>query len=294
MTRRFAVAVALGAAALAFAADDPNAPLANAKQQLQSLKKDEAAQKAGTQSGAKLDLPALNTPGQELDLPAPKREEADAKSKAADQKNWLLEGYDKLDKKAGAGRTDRKASVSEKPLDPNDPDYFLRLYERQRAEREERESERLDLKSINASELATTASDPFAPFMKGWLANSPVRDALKSTVGSDTSSEPALVAEPPTPVASVAVTDVALLGTPRPPNTNSFVQALGLPSLDQSKPTEVHNPTVTLQNPPAAPTSRPPANTIYDLPERPKVDLKQSLPPPPSEDKKYFPQLKKF
>lgn len=292
MTRRFAVAVALGTAALTFAADDPNAPLANTKQQLQSLKKDEAAQKAGTQGVAKFDLPALNTPGQELDLPAPKREEADAKSRAADRKNWLIEGYDKLDKKSEAKRADGKASADEKPLDPSDPDYFLRLYERQRAERDAntREFDRLQM-----NERSSEAADPFAPFMNDWLANSPVRDALKDSLGHQaTAAEMLPGAETVSSSASAAPAAPVSGEALRETGTNPFVQALGLPALDQSKPTDVRTPIVTLQNPPAASTSPVPANTIYDLPERPKVDLKQSLPPPPSEDKKYFPQLKKF
>lgn len=292
MTRRFAVAVALGTAALAFAADDPNAPLANTKQQLQSLKKEEAAQKAGTQRAAKFDLPALNTPGQELNLPALKREEADAKKKAADRKNWLLEGYDKLDKKSEAKRADGKASADEKPLDPDDPDYFLRLYERQRAERDAntREFDRLQM-----NERSGEAADPFAPFMKDWLANSPVREALKDSLGHQAiDAEMVPGAETVSSSASAAPAAPVIGEASRETGTNPFVQALGLPALELSRPVEGRSPTITVQSPPAVPTSPIPANTIYDLQERPKVDLKQALPPPPSEDKKYFPQLKKF
>lgn len=303
MTRRFAVAAALGAAALAFAADDPNAPLARTKEQLQSLKKDEAARNAGTQSGAKLDLPTLNTPGQELDLPAPKREDADPNNgKHAGQKNWLLDGFDKLESKrgaigTGARRADGKGSAGddEKPLDPNEPDYFLRVYERQRAARD---AKQLELNaSGDARELKTdAAADPFAPFMKDWLANSPVRDALKDTFGRDGSGELA------SPVNGGRASQIG--GAPDAPATdtarataaaaNPFVRALGLPTLETSKPAEVRAPAVDVPNPPIAPTSATGANTIYDLPERPKVDLNQTLPPPPTEDKKYFPQLKKF
>ncbi|MBI2510523.1 MAG: hypothetical protein HYV96_00970 [Opitutae bacterium] len=302
MTRRFAVVAALGAAALAFAADDPNAPLAHTKEQLQSLKKDEAARNAGTQSGAKLDLPALNTPGQELDLPAPKREDGDAKNgKRAGQKNWLLDGYDKLESKrastgVGARRSDRKGSASadEKPLDPNDPDYFLRVYERQRAERD---AKQLDARAPGrVGELKTAADDPFAPFMKDWLANSPVRDALKDAFRSEGTSEFAAPAVGPgaTPAGSSPNAPTADAPRATAAATNPFVQALGLPALEAPKPAETRAPPADVQNAPGAPPLPTPASTIYDLPERPKVDLKQTLPPPPAEDKKYFPQLKKF
>lgn len=297
MTRRLAVAAALGAAALAFAADDPNAPLAQAKEQLQSLKKDEAAQKAGTQSGVKVDLPKIDAPAQQLDLPAPRRDDANTSNNASDGKNWLLDGYEKLDGERGrpnGKRGDDRAGENQKPLDPHAPDYFLRLYERQRAERNAMPRE---LGRFSTDDRKSRLADPFAPFMKDWLANSPVRDALKdslSRASPDTGMPPA--SEPVVPPSTTTVTSVGV-DTQRAPNTNPFVEALGLPTPPPAKLAEVRTPLGTGQNQMSAPVSAAaptPASTIYDLPERPKTDLKHTLPPPPSEDKKFFPQLKKF
>lgn len=293
MTHRFAVAAALGAAALAFAADDPNAPLAETKEQLQSLKKDEAAQKAATHGGVKVDLPTIAAPAQPLDLPAPRHEDADPSNNASDGKNWLLDGYDKLEGnrgRANAKRGDDKAGGSPKLRDPNAPDYFLRLYERQRAGRDAmpRESGR-----FHVGERKRDLADPFAPFMKDWLANSPVRDALSDALdrgGSNTGTPP--VSESASPTNSTMSVAPVGVDAQRAPDTNPFVQALGLPA--QPKLAETRPPIALAPMQPMAPAPSSPVNTVYDLPERPKPDLKQSLPPPPSEDKKYFPQLKKF
>lgn len=293
MTRRFAVVAALGAAALAFAADDPNAPLANTKRQLESLKKDEAAQKAGTQSGAKLDLPSLNTPGQELDLPPPKREGSETNNKSP-EKNWLLDGYDKLERKrasADGKRGDDRVSRDEKPLDPNDPNYFLRVYERQRAERD---AKQLNVNAAREHDLKSDAADPLAPFLKDWLANSPVREVLKETIGSDASGGPAASEGAATTLESKPVAN-AIAAEGAKSVSNPYVQALGLPASEPPRSLAGgHSPAAPLSSPVAAPAPNAPASTIYGLPERPKPDLKHALPPPPAEDKKYFPQLKKF
>lgn len=292
---RFAAVAALAATALACAADDPNAPLANAKEQLQALKKDEAAQKAGTQNGLKLDTPSLATPASELELPRPRREEEAQRQQQAGRKDWLLEGFDKLDRKRALNapkRGDAKPG-NEALLDPNDPDYFLRLYERQQAERE---AKQLKLSGPSASELKTAIADPFAPFMEEWLANSPVRDALRGVAdrAAPNDSAPALpggTASSPTATTARTVTAEPVGAAPAP---NPFVQALGLPSLEPARPADTRRPTIDAVNTPSPVPSPSSAKTIYDLPERPKMDLKQALPPPPSEDKKYFPQLKKF
>jgi hypothetical protein len=291
--RRAFAFVALSAATAAFAVDDPNAPLANTKQQLQSLKKDEAAQKAGTDRGVKLDLPSLNAPGTNVDLPPPHRPEADVKDgKRAAHRDWLLEGVDRLDhKKSSADARRGDATESEdQPLDPTDPDYFLRVYERQRTARDAK----LKLNAPDVNELRTGSADPFAPFMKEWLANSPVRDALKDAATRDARNDfaaPDPAMPRPTEMGGANNTPAVDLarGAAAP---NPFVQALGLPTLEQAKPAESRGPVAESS---VAPAIVPPAaNTIYDLPERPKIDVKRALPPPPSEDKKYFPQLKKF
>jgi hypothetical protein len=285
--------------ALARGADDPNAPLANTKEQLQLLKKDESARKNALTGETKLDLPGLKTTGQGLDLPAPTREQDEPRKDKNANKSWLLDGFDQLDKKRSGNSNDahagKKNSKEEKPLDPSDPDYFLRVYERQRADGEASRAD-AKLSTNQTSGAAASANDPMAPFMKEWLANSPVRDALREAqVSGASASASDQVAMPVTtgpqtehvfaPMGSAA-NDPA-----RSAAANPFVQALGLPS-DVAKSADFRPPPLEAARP-LAPV-RTETNTIYDLPERAKTDLKQTLPPPPSEDKKYFPQLKKF
>lgn len=294
--RRFAAAAAVGTAALAFAADDPNAPLANTKAQLQTLKKDAAAQKADTPDGPKLNLPSLATPGPEFDIQRPTRDGNEATdNKRAGRKDWLLEGFDKLERKRSSDAAKRGTGQSEddeKPLDPNDSDYFLRLYERQRAQRD---AQQLVVNGAPTSEFKTDAGDAFAPFMKEWLANSPVRDALRDSMPDTARADAILPRTTANAPAQETRLDVLSRETARSNAApNPFVQALGLPALESGSPAVVHGSEQNGANnltPPAAPAS---ANTIYDLPAQPKTDLKRALPPPPSEDKKYFPQLKKF
>jgi hypothetical protein len=294
--RRLAVAAALGTTALAFAADDPNAPLANTKAQLQTLKKDAAAQNADAPAGPKLNLPSLTAPGPELDIQRPGRDGGEAKEKRrAEKKDWLLEGFDSLDRKRSSDAAKRVSGQSEddeKPLDPNDPDYFLRLYERQRAQRD---AQQIDVNGSPTNEFRADTGDAFAPFMKEWLANSPVRDVIKDTMTDTARADPVLpqatTSALPHEARSGALPSESVGNSGAP---NPFVQALGLPALESSRPAVVSGSVgngVRDLTPPAPPA---PANTIYDLPARSKADVKRALPPPPSEDKKYFPQLKKF
>jgi hypothetical protein len=295
VTLRLAVAAAFGVATVAFAADDPNAPLANTKAQLQSLKKDAAAQQADTPRAPKLELPSIQgaVAGPELELPRPKRDDADSQDrKRAQQKDWLLQGFDRLDRKSSFGTAksaDTKAETEDEPLDPNDPDYFLRVYERQRAERD---TKRLDVNALASGELRTDAPDPLAPFMKEWLADSPVREALQSVNATHSTGD--RVASGSIGSAPMAVTHTASAATVSArPVPNPFVQALGLPTFDQTASDTRAAAVEPVRNTPtSSPTNQ--TNTIYDLPERPKTDVRQALPAPPADDKKYFPQLKKF
>lgn len=295
MTRWSAVA-ALALASLAGAADDPNAPLAEAKQQLQSLRKDDAAQKAATPAGVKLDLPSLNTPDVNP-APSPARRETRAgQEKEKARRDWLVDGFNKLERRKPGTTSEAKEQMERedaaKPLDPSDPDYFLRVYERQRAQSE---AKQLETGGPDAKISGGSAVDPLASYMKEWLADSPVRDALKDALPADATSResatPGAPAEGPHgAVASARAADAH--GASNAATTNPFVQALGLPPIDAPRSDESRSAPIEAL-PPARPANAP-AATIYDLPERAKPDLKRALPPPPSEDKKYFPQLKKF
>lgn len=295
------IAVALLAASLSRAADNPpaDAPLSDTKRQLQALNRDEAAQKTGTRNDVRIDLPTGTGPGASLDLPlpSPNKEDKDKLKKESQRKNWLLDGYDKLDRKKSdsADPRDKKdGELDEKEkLDPQDPDYFLHVYEKQRAESDAKQRE-FTRANANNDDSKLAKSDPFAPFMKEWLADSPVRDALKEgqeasnpTTGGESSAHVAVPTESrPAPAVGL------LADSSRPTAANPFLQALGLPSTT-AKPTEFRAPVAELVARSAFDSPRAPAAVAPLQNERPRDETRNALPPPP-DDKKYFPQLKKF
>lgn len=305
--------VVLGCAASA-AAQEAGAPLSNTKQQLQTLSKDQSAQKSGENSdlGLRNALPGINAPTPPIDLalPKPPENERDRKDgrKGKDQKNWLLDGYDKLDRKrtgaqAGVrGRDDKLEELDEEPLDPRDPDYFLRVYEKQREESlAKQEQQQLRADAANST-TSSAGNDAFAPFMKEWLAGSPVGDALRDSLGGARAGQSGSVVETgalpgaarPESRETTTLNVTGLLGggeskSGAGPASNPFIQALGLGAAAESKPLEMQSPVaepVVLPPRPAAPE--------LTLPEKAKTDTNFRPPPSPADDKKYFPQLKKF
>lgn len=288
-------------AALMATAQETDAPLSQTKQQLQSLRKDQTAEKTDTgEKGFRAALPGLqpHSPLQPaLELPSRPDAAREKKAKADARKNWLLDGYDKLDRQGRVKRGDalRRDEIdtdeTEEILDPADPDYFLRVYERQRAVTENRQAE-----TRSTETKMTGATNAFAPFLQDWLAGSPVRDALKDVLdsanrGGSTPNAPVVMED--RRGASVA-SDIAIgAGSPshtaqpqRGATANPFVQALGLPA--DARTNDVR-PLAPVFAPPPANASNP-ATTLPAL--VPEESRRQG--PPPTDDKKYFPQLKKF
>jgi len=289
----------------ASAADNPpgDAPLSDTKRQLQALQRDAAAQKTETPTGLRLDLPTVNAPGlTDLNLTKPEKEDdKDAQKRNARRKNWLLDGYDKLDaRKNGTSDTrDKKDGEmgEEDKLDPKDPDYFLHVYEKQRAESDAKQREFANANMQKADTKLAGSTDPFAPFMKEWLANSPVRDAIRDSSNSanlSSTGEPAAAAASVPSDSHPAVNSGGASDSLRPNANNPFLQSLGLSASDSAaKAAEFRAPVVepVLKNAfenRSAPTPDPTLSR-----ERPRDEVRNAVPPPP-DDKKYFPQLKKF
>lgn len=300
-----------GAVGLA-AAQNPDAPLADTKRQLQSLQKDQAARQAGADGAQPAFSGAVPVPETPVTLqlpPLPSTQtgkERDAKQKTDARRNWLLDGYDKLNRRNDgtlAPRTDGSDAESEEnPPDPADPDYFLRVYEKQRAETLARRND-----SSEARPATGGGADAFAPFLQHWLASSPVRDALRDVAegragGAASTPDGALARDGSAlPGGAVDVTrgagasnaPASLLepGTRRDsPAPNPFLQALGLPPAPEASSAGLRSPTAVR---PSLPATVPPELQL------PTVDQRKSTPsrtttPPPRDEKKYFPQLKKF
>ncbi|MBA4137816.1 MAG: hypothetical protein C0518_10910 [Opitutus sp.] len=298
----------VGCGAVWLSAQEANAPLSNTRQQLQSLKKDQTAERAKTDSPLELRgaLPTLNTPGDTPPAafdPKVRRGDSDrdTQRKADARKNWLLDGVEKLDrKKNGVPREESdRDDPDEKPLDPSDPDYFLRVYEKQRADNlaKQEQARGADSKSLGG---ASGSADAFAPFMQDWLAGSPVRDALKDVIGPDRGERPGLadsaradgIASGRTESGSLnigASSRQASADKKGEAAVNPFLQALGLSSDMNGKGAEIRATS-------APPVFIPPPAPRAELttPELPKAETRLRPPRSPADDRKYFPQLKKF
>ncbi len=273
----------LAAAALAAAQD--TAPLAESKRALQSLQKDRAAEKAKADEGLRLGdaLPTVPNPAAEAPPPAPaaprkpEREERPAR-------NWLVDGYERLGATPGEGG-------EEVPLDPRDPEYFLRVYERQRAAADL--ARRLD---AGARGGAPGAAGTMRPFLQEWLAGSPVQGALRDIVGgtgaaggegddSARAGGPLRAREAGRPASSLGPGAGAAPGAAGSPPPNPFIAALGLdrPAVGPAPPVVV---------PPVA--AAPGTSTAWPAAEPPKLAPRRPPSRPEDDAKKYFPQLRKF
>lgn len=311
MKRLAGIAVLLAAAGLALAADDPNAPLANTKQELKQLQRDEAAKKTGT-TDAKLKgaLPALSvpSPGQdELDLSAGLRanKEQTARKQQDAQKNWLLDGYDNLGAKGKAarlkdgGRGAGTADNNEALIDPRDPDYLRKTYARQSKTADDEKNRTDGAKKFNAASAA--GADPLTPFLKGWLANSPVKDAALDAMGRrDTAGLPNGADETVSSVgagigANATPTGPAHaegIGAAKDAMANPFLQGLALPPAMRDGPANPVQRSVAPLSVPVAPKASP--VTPADVSPPPRIDSRKPPTSQRDEDKKYFPQLKRF
>jgi hypothetical protein len=293
-------ALLLASAAVACAQEQPTAPLSETREQLKALRKDEAARKSTDNSNLNLRgaMPSIATPGQDplpFNLPS-SNQQTEATQGASN--NWLLERYNRLDSKRGAGDEPDALrdgdSLQPGKLDPNDPDYFLKLYDRQRQEAERKEKERAKLAGRGALKTDNMVN-PFTPFLKDWLAGSPVGDVVRDSLkmsGAATESEleqsatRADGASGGFDVATPAQRSLSTLEEPAP--TNPYLQALTVSDL----PARAAPPPVVAPPPNRLPMPggiAPPAPRIT-----PQEELRRALPAGVDDAKKYFPQLKKF
>ncbi|MBI3886834.1 MAG: hypothetical protein HY302_14065 [Opitutae bacterium] len=291
------------------AADDPPpAPLANVKEELRALQKDQAAAKTGeAETSLKDGLPQFQSPipgALPFELPRAKTPESESKKKRDAQKNWLLDGVGKLDDEAklkakGLSKSERDAAEAdgEKP-DPSDPDYFLQVYREQQKKENAAKAADADQKKD-----AAAPADPLAPFLQGWLAGSPVRGKFfdeflrrpsSAGDGPNAADRAALPAEV-SPDSGLSVTDPSggrapAPGKNAPPAPNPYLQAFDLGELKSAAPAPPapaaggYDPAARLfdRKPPAPPgpaESPPPARTGDRKPPR-----------SPFEDGRFFPK----
>jgi hypothetical protein len=282
------------------------APLETSRQELRKL---QGGQKAGeapsAKEGLRPSLPSLVTPGQESlpppELLSPEKLEKERKlqKEREARKNWLVNGVQQLEKtdkaKEGLSQSETQllpAASAAKTEEGRDPHYLLKLYDEQKKIETERQGD--------AKVQRAPAADPLAPFLQGWLGNSPARGQFFDEFSRKTETGPV----GPAPV----------VGPATPSGTHAATPTLGLAGPDKAPAAAAPNPYLTELAPirssqpaPSALTStgafNPAANNpVFSPPvvvaPPPPAEVRQperKAPQPPSaDDKKYFPQLNRF
>lgn len=278
----------------------PGGTLDQTKAELRQLQSDQR-NKAGQQGGKlKLDAPTMDVQvapdaaSPEAWLSDKLKQERKLKEAKDAKKNWLVDGVEKLEKE-GSHAKDAAAVVAKDvdgsqsaphAIDPSDPQYLLKLFDEQKKPAEGKAS---------ANKATTATPDAFAPFMQSWLGSSPVKGQLMDQFVSktDNGGTPVLPGDyrGPTGPANAPVAVHDAVGAPK---ENPYLADLNTPILtkevaqDAAQLSSGGAPAASSEvarSAPVLPASAPAADTR----ERPK-----GPPPSPADDKKYFPQLKRF
>lgn len=292
---------------LGVTADAAEAPLQSTRQELRKL---EDSQKASTTPSAKdgltSDLPAIQTPGQEVlpfsQITAAERREKERERKQDAQKNWLLNGVDKLAKSSAAKPADNRKETEvpasnhqeENAVQADDPQYLLKMYDEQaRAEEARHPQERTQ---------STSRANPLAPFLNDWLGNnSPVRGQFFDEFVNKPSSDAGLGSRPVTASGALGSVDHNFAPTATAPTAsgepheNPYLLAATTPSqAGLSSPNPGTPPSgMGFTDNPANVVNQPPMPVLTPVPaEAPPPKKPQTA--PWTDEGKYFPQLKKF
>ncbi|MBX3749113.1 MAG: hypothetical protein KF897_03405 [Opitutaceae bacterium] len=261
--------------------------LEKAKQELKTLP---AVRKESDRNP--ISLPNLAGPTPAADLPAPlpptrhPGSDLDEAKKGKSSENWLVDAMMKGEdrRRSGTGRSDAGARAEGGLLDP----------EGERRERDPQRDLARDKDPLHAGrdgESPLAVVNPLEPFMTDWISRRDhalllPKPAPGQGIGPET---PAPLGGPD---GSVTITFRGIDGrpdpigaAPRPAAENPFLQALQAPA--------VPPPAMAPQPPPPAPAERGPALLPPD-------NARETRPPPPidlakpPDDRKYFPQLKRF
>lgn len=286
-------------AAAANTAEQGAAPLEGAKQELKRLQADQATQSSGAAGGKITEgLPQVQTPvpaAVQLEKPSSEKAEQELRKKRETQKNWLRDGVDQLGKGTKArGRETGEAAEAladeeQKQFDSSDPDYMLKLYTAQK---------KTDDARAGQMKPTTPRVDPLAPFLQGWLETSPVRGKFfddfvrKPDAGGAFAGGPVPAEHSPTQgVGRVEITGSAQVA-PATAQTNPYLQ--GLDTLTLQDLGSDRNQSVAASSVFINPVPVQPSGGLVEPISAGRPAEKKPLPLPPSDDKKYFPQLKKF
>jgi hypothetical protein len=309
--KRHSAAFALGYLAVIMPGQgaEPVAPLESSKQGLRKLESGQTGSRGPeAKEGLRAETPGLSIPGQEsLPLPVlmtPDKQEKQRKTEKerAESQNWLVNGVRRLeaaDKRAALEPSQKEAAeagaaMESAPSDTTDPQYLLRIYDEQKKVEEGRQNV--------AAGTRKPVADPLAPFLQGWLGNSPSRgpafDDFVRGRSSGSPGQPIGVTAPGQPLttdttgaASPATSEPAQLPSgPNPYLDNSSAMGIGLDALNRPLHTA---PPAQLPSLAAGPQPSVSVAPLTPVPELRPAERK-APPPPQADDKKYFPQLNKF
>lgn len=311
-----AVALALAGAAVAASTEAPPAPapaapppsarkpgdLLESKQALRQLQREQVlkrnAEAAGTEVTAALPHLETPTPGAPpaISYVPPSERAADAaKAKAEKQANWLVNGVEQLRRESQQGRDGRNGSKKDDLAAGEEAASGEEAAQDGAAGRETMPA-RTDRK------LLAGVADPMAPFMKEWLASSPVDQKVFAGIlgrnAGETAAPRGLIGgdaalNRPGGNAPLRPSDSNVIGTLTGGEpANPFLEALS-PQVQPLLPGAANSPV-------PAPSATGPATPVpasLAVPEMLSPPLAADRKPPASVDKdnrKYFPQQRRF
>jgi len=242
---------------------------------------------------AELRLPSIAAPGPAVDLPAPRPPAVRSGAQPDDSQqgkgtgNWLVDAMMKDDSRPTAG-SGRKAARARD--DAHSPE--TETAGRDRDPGRDPNADREPLLGSRAREAAQAAGNPLAPFMADWISKRDQTLLLpKMSAGQGPGTE--TTGLPGNPDQPFTITFGGTGGRPDPGADPAPIQAPGNPFLQAlrplpSPPPDVESPRTVPEAGDRSPTLTP-ATPAREAKPPPPIDLSK-----PPEDKKYFPQLKRF
>jgi len=274
----------------------PGAPLEGAKEELKKLQADQTT-KSGPASRLTDGLPRIQAPvpgAVQPEVPTAEKSAKESKRKAEARKNWLLDGVDQLEKKPARKGPERSRSGAEEEISDDEaggsePDDLLQLY-----------TERKKADEAKAGERKTTPgrTDPLSPFLQDWMQTSPTRGKFFDEFVRKGDSTAGFADAGPGPIETGQGAAPAGLGdgtrsVGSVPQPNPYLEGLKPPAPPIGQGPSPRQPIADAVAP-VRTGSKPAGEGMLE--PVPASRLPEKKPPllAPLDDKKYFPQLKKF
>lgn len=273
-------ALVVTAALLVRAEERAPSPLEDVKVDLKAMKRGNNSELPAAPAGPKVSVPGFSPAQGEAAAPAfpPAAGSNLQAGRKPTNANWLLEAMElqartRPSQGAGAKAPGKNETMA---VDASDPAYLLKLYLAQESPGEEQSETPSPAKESRAiKDMDVAALDRF---LRQWIAP---RDLALLGLDANAQAATADLLPPGTPAAAVASGQTSM----QPGAPNPFLEALKLDPL---------SPDLTPTAPPPANLPPPAAAVSPAPPKDSNLPAGRNPPPNPAEDKKYFPQLKRF